>query len=120
MGHTMHELRLGCCTNEEDIHGLHLSCKKTTKLAERELRHERTTCLKNTASIKNTNLYVLSFVYTLTQNVLWALHEKWFVKIYKSLSIYIYFREVTPSYINAYTCAQDLFIRGLFTLQKRL
>ena len=24
--------------------------------------------------------------------------------------------KVTPSYINAYTCAQDLFIRGLLTL----
>jgi hypothetical protein len=28
--------------------------------------------------------------------------------------------EVTPSYINAYTCAHDLFIGGLFTLQKNI
>ena len=28
--------------------------------------------------------------------------------------------EVTPSLINAYMCAQDLFIGGLFTLQRRL
>ena len=27
---------------------------------------------------------------------------------------------LTPSYINAYNCAQDLFIGGLFTLQKGL
>ena len=30
------------------------------------------------------------------------------------------FGEVTPSLINAYMCAHDLFIGGLFTLQKRL
>ena len=29
-------------------------------------------------------------------------------------------RVVTPSYIDAYTCAQDLLIGGLFILQKRL
>ena len=28
--------------------------------------------------------------------------------------------EVTLFYINAYMCSQDLFIKGLFTLQKRL
>ena len=29
-------------------------------------------------------------------------------------------RGVTPSLINAYMCAQDLFIRGLFTLEEKI
>jgi hypothetical protein len=36
------------------------------------------------------------------------------------ICIWLTLREVTPSLLNAYTCAHDLFIRGLFTLYKRL
>ena len=75
------------------------------------------------------NMLVMSEVHMIGPHALWGICEHGKCKVYMCYLVTNLNHtpilgpeggEVTPSYINAYTCAQDLFIGGLFTLHKIL